>query len=321
MKKLNKIKLDYSDNLIAKPQFISDMHKIHSRLFEYADFIKSTDIKKIEISDDLVIMTSRESGIKMICDKDDQRVMPIEILNFNYYEKNELNLLLKLTKDGFSVFDIGSNFGWYSLNIARHFPNCKIYSFEPIPKTFNYMKANVKLNNFKNIDIYNFGFSNEEKEIIFYYYSAGSGNASLKNLSDRNKAEKIKCLVKKMDDFIDKSNVELNFIKCDVEGAELLVFQGGLKSIRKYKPIIFAEILRKWTKKFNYNPNEIIKLLSNIGYICFTLDNHKLIRINTINNNTTETNFFFLHFQKHEEEITKFSQNNFLNNYKSEKNI
>lgn len=307
MKKLNKIKLDYSDNLIAKPQFISHMHKIHSRLFEYANFIKSTDIKKIEISDDLVIMTSRENDIKMICDKDDQRVVPIEILNFNYYERNELNLILKLIKDGFSVFDIGSNFGWYSLNIAKHFSNCKIYPFEPIPKTFNYMKTNVKLNNFKNINIYNFGFSNEEEEIIFYYYSSGSGNASLKNLSEKKKTEKTKCLVRKMDDFINENNVKLNFIKCDVEGAELLVFQGGLKSIEKYKPIIFAEILRKWTKRFGYNSNEIIELLSDIGYICFTLNNQKLLKINTIDDETKETNFFFLHSEKHQKEIIKFS--------------
>ena len=32
------------------------------------------------------------------------------------------------------------------------------------------------------------------------------------------------------------------FIKCDVEGHELEVFQGGEETINKYKPVVFAEI-------------------------------------------------------------------------------
>lgn len=307
MKKLNEIKRDYHNDLITKAQFIAQMHEVHEGLFEYAEFIKGTDIKKIEIFDDLVIMTSRNANIKMICDKDDWRIAPIEILNFNYYEENDFSLVLKLIKNGFSVFDVGANFGWYSLNVARQFPDCQIYSFEPILKTFNYLAANVKLNDFKNINIYNFGFANEEKENTFYYYSAGSGNASLANLSDLNKAEEVKCSVKKMDDFIEGIKARVDFIKCDVEGAELLVFQGGLDSIKKYKPIIFTEILRKWSKKFNYRPNEIVRLLLGVGYDCFVSSGDRLKKIYAINDSTEETNFFFLHPEKHLKEIVRLS--------------
>lgn len=307
MNKLNKIKLDYQNGSITKAQFIQLMHEVHAGLFEYADFLKKTDIKKIEISDGLVIMTSRKADIKMICDKDDKRIAPIEILNFNNYEENDFKLVLKLIKNNFSVFDIGANFGWYSLNIAHYFPDCKVYSFEPILRTFNYLVDNIKLNNSKNIKLYNFGFSNEEKEIIFYYHPMESGNASLVNLSDSNKTEETKCLVKKMDDFIGEIDKRVDFIKCDVEGAELLVFQGAINSIEKYKPIIFTEILRKWSKKFNYQPQDIIDLLLKIGYYCFVSNGGRLKKIDIIDDNTQETNFFFLHSEKHSEEIINFS--------------
>jgi FkbM family methyltransferase len=201
------------------------------------------------------------------------------------------------------VFDVGANFGWYSLNMARKFPESMIYSFEPVLKTFNYLVDNVKLNDFKNIYIYNFGFSNEESEAVLYYYPTGSVNASLSNLTDLSEVEEKKCLVKKMDNFIAETKTRVDFIKCDVEGAELLVFQGGIDSIKEYKPIIFSEILRKWSKKFNYQPDDIIKLLSGVGYICFVSDGVKLRKINAIDDNTMETNFFFLHPEKHLDEI------------------
>lgn len=307
MKKITQVKSDYSNGLITKLQFIKQMHEIHEALFEYAELIKTTDIKKIEVTDDSVVMTSRESEIKMICDKDDQRIAPIEILNFGHYEGTDFNLVLKLIKNGFSVFDVGANFGWYSLNLSRRYPDCKFYSFEPIPKTFKYLESNVKLNDFKNINIYNFGLSNEEKNTNFYYYSSGSGNASLANLSDDDKVEEANCVIKRMDDFIAETKVALDFIKCDVEGAELLVFRGGIKSIEKFKPIIFTEILRKWSQKFNYRPNEIIELLASIGYNCFVASNEKLVKIESINDDTKETNFFFLHTDKHQDQITQLS--------------
>ena len=45
-----------------------------------------------------------------------------------------------------------------------------------------------------------------------------------------------------LDEFVKGKKTKVDFIKCDVEGAELLVFTGGIKSIEKYKPIIFAEM-------------------------------------------------------------------------------
>ena len=308
MKRLNEIKLSYKNGLITKAQYITQMHEVHQDLFGYSAYIKDTDIQKIEISDDLVIMTSRMDGIRMVCDKDDERIAPIEILNFNHYEENDFSMVLGLIKNGSSVFDIGANFGWYSLNVAKRFPDCKIYSFEPIPKTFGYLKANVDLNGFNNININNFGFADEEKEISFYYYPAGSGNASLANLSELSNQEEVRCSIKKLDDYMEKNAAAaIDFIKCDVEGAELLVFKGGLKSIEKYKPIIFTELLRKWAKKFNYHPNEVVELLQGMGYVCFVSSEGKLKKINAIDDLTVETNFFFLHADKHSDEIIKFT--------------
>jgi hypothetical protein len=76
-------------------------------------------------------------------------------------------------------------------------------------------------------------------------------------------------------------------------------------SLKKYhsgninKQLIFTEMLRKWSAKFNSHPNEIIDLLSGIGYRCFATRENHLIEIFSMDESTIETNFFFLHSEKH----------------------
>ncbi len=48
------------------------------------------------------------------------------------------------------------------------------------------------------------------------------------NLRERKDAERIKCNMVTLDHFIDYNKIKkIDFIKCDVEGGELFVFEGG----------------------------------------------------------------------------------------------
>ncbi len=293
----------YKSEKMNKQEYIQRMHDIHKILFEYSSFIKNKDIKKIEIEDSQVVITTRENEIKLLCDEFDHRIVPIEILNFDFYEKEEINLILKLIKENSVILDIGANIGWYSLKIAKNINNVRILAFEPIPKTFKYLKENMYLNQVSGIKALNYGFSDEEKNIVFYYYPEGSCNASAVNLSGRKDVDKITCKLTTLDKFTKNEDISIDFIKCDVEGSELFVFKGGIETIKRDKPIIFTELLRKWAAKFNYHPNEVISLLKENGYRCFTMKCGNLCEIDRIDENTVETNFLFLNDKKHSDLI------------------
>ncbi|MBT7557038.1 FkbM family methyltransferase [Candidatus Woesearchaeota archaeon] len=312
MNKINKTVELYKKKEIDKSDFIKNMYsKHHSKLYEYAEFLPKTDIEKITIENNRVITTSRKHGIKIECNSGDHRIAPIETLNFFDYEKDESDMIEKLIFFGDekkSFFDIGANIGWYSIMAAKSNRNILVNSFEPIPKTFASLKGNVKLNALPNISIHNFGFSDKEGEFDFYYYPEGSGNASSANVTGRSDIEVVKCKVKTLDEYVDENNIQIDFIKCDVEGAELLVFKGGINAIKKNKPIIFSEILRKWSSKFNYHSNDIIELFKSVGYGCYFVIKGRLKEITTITDETIETNFFFLHQKKHSDLIDKFTK-------------
>ncbi len=308
---LLEIKKIYEEGAISKKEYIDKMHERHSVFFEYADYLKrvNTGIQRIEISEGLVIITTNTNDIKMICDHRDKRIVPIEMLNFGPYEEDVYKIMGSLLAPDSVFFDIGANYGWYSLVFSKIFPAARIFAFEPIPTTFDYLEKNVVINNCRNITAINHGLSNESGKVSFYFHPELSANASITNVSDREDVQMIPCSIKKLDDFALENNIYPDFIKCDVEGAEFLVYQGGYETIKKYKPIIFSEMLRKWSAKFNYHPNQIIKFLKDLGYGCFILHHGQLKDFFAMDENTVETNFFFLHREKHSAQLRKMADN------------
>lgn len=304
---LNKTISQYKQGIIDKQTYIQTMYdEHHATLFDYAGYLAKTNIKKIEIENGQVIMTSRDHGIQIACMEKDFRIAPIETLNFLDYEKHESDMMENLISDGENFFDIGANIWWYSINIAALRRQSSIYCFEPIPKTYANLQQNIKLNSIDNISAHNFWFSDQTGEFTFYYYPEWSGNASSANVTGRTDLETVKCKVRTLDDFTAETKIRVDFIKCDVEGAEFFVFKGAINTIARDKPVIFSEILRKWSAKFNYNPNEIFDLFRAQGYEAFTVNGKYLSKFWSMDENTIETNFFFLNLEKHQDLVTRF---------------
>jgi len=308
LSQLDSLKQEFKEGKIERMDYINRMYNYHKILFAYSEFLKDTDIKKIEIMDNNVIMTSRKHEIKIICMKEDIRSMPLETLSLDNYEKNDTQMMYALIEDDFTMFDIGANIGWYSIGIAKHKKNVNIYSFEPILKVFENLKSNLKLNKLTNIKIFNHGFYNENKKLTFYYYPNESGYSSNIPFPGKEGFEEVQCELLILDEFVNKNEIsKINIIKCDVEGAELFVFQGGMKVIEQFKPIILSEISRINQSKFSYHPNNLIEFFKEKGYLCFVANEYGLEEIKEVNENTQETNAFFLHTKEHSIQIAKYS--------------
>ena len=307
---INKLKRSFTDKSILKNDFIDQMHKQHLVLNDFAEELKKTEVYKIEILSDEIIFHFNIGGsdkkAKFIVDIEDKRSTPLESFNFDSYEYYDSKMLFTLSRECKTIFDIGANLGWYSIFLALIDNKKRIFSFEPISETFNALKKNISINNVRSIKPFNLALSDEKKEIEMFYSPSLKGASSFKNLQEKaTQTEKIK--TNTLDNFIEIASIDsLDFIKCDVEGAELLVVKGGLKSIEKHKPILFLEILRKWAHKFGYHPNEIIEILKSLNYRCFKVKSTKLSEVIEISDSEEATNFFFLDNERHKDLIIKY---------------
>lgn len=300
----------YKEKKIEKYDYIDKMQSFNKTLFFFSERLKNTDINKIEIQDDLLLFTTRKDNIKLTFNGLDRRGAPFDILNFSYYEKEDEDMLFRQLEENSVILDIGANIGWYSLLFSKRLPQSKIYAFEPIQATYQYLLTNITLNQSTNIFPFNIGLSEKEGSLTYYYFPEGSVLASEKNLLDCPKAKATTCEVTTLDNFIFANKLnKLDFIKCDVEGAELSVLKGGLHTIKKFLPILFIELFERWALLFNYHPNDIIHLLNDIGYECFLANEDKLDACLVYKETEEERlNFFFLHSIKHRDLIHKSSQ-------------
>ena len=183
---LFELKAAYQSGKLAKQQYIDEMHRLHAALFEYAAYLRDTDIAEITIIAQEVVMTTKVAGVRLCCDPADKRTVPVEILNFGTYEQKELDMMGRLMGDDFTVWDVGANIGWYSINLAKAFPGSRILAFEPIPATYRQLQRNIELNQVRNVEALNFGFSNQAGTSTFCSYPECSGNASAVNLTTSN---------------------------------------------------------------------------------------------------------------------------------------
>lgn len=279
---------------------------------ELKEILNENIIEKIEFSAEGSYMTLNKEhfGIKMSFNADDYEDVPYSVMAGKDFEKEEMKIVKKVLSylpENAVCFDVSANIGWYTLHIKKEHPKMEVYSFEPSPITYERLCNNMLLNGLSKEKCVNAGFFTEDGEMEFYYDPNGSGASSLVNLRERESVRKIVVSMTAMDKWREINQVDgLEFIKCDVEGAELFVYQGGLETIKRYKPVIFSEMLRKWSAKFGYHPNDIIQLLADVGYKCFVIGADDTLKsFGLVDEETVETNYFFLHSEKHANMIQK----------------
>lgn len=171
------------------------------------------------------------------------------------------------------IVDVGANVGYYTLRLAHSVRNGKIVSIEADPQTCEILKTNCKLNNFENVEIYNYAITDKEGEITLYQSDTHSGSNSIfvKNSSKSRKQTSVKATT--LDDLLENKYDEINWIKIDVEGAELSVLKGAEKTLKKTKRIL-VEIHEHILRQNNEKPEEVIEILKNNDFKIKLLDNN-----------------------------------------------
>ncbi|NLV86644.1 MAG: FkbM family methyltransferase [Clostridiales bacterium] len=177
----------------------------------------------------------------------------------NFYELDMLKNIARHTENDAAIIDIGANIGNHSIYFGMFCKASKVISFEPQPFVFDVFSENIKLNNLDNkIFAFQLGIGSEQ------------GYANLQDVDPKNLGmtklsykPKGNVEIANLDDFLNK-NFEIDnvsVLKIDVEGMEIDVLKGAVKTILKYKPFIYAEA---GDQESYMKLNEF---LSSVGYI------------------------------------------------------
>jgi FkbM family methyltransferase len=185
-----------------------------------------------------------------------------------YFITKEIERYEKYYKIGHNdtVIDAGAFNGILSLVYAEKASHGKVFSFEPDKKNLKQLKENFRLNdNPKNIDLIKKGLWSKTGEIKFY--EAGSVASSSFYKAEKALERNIK--VTSLDDFMTENKIlAVDFIKMDVEGAELNILQGARKMLADLKPNLSIASYHLVDGKLTYKSLEYF--FEEINYPCKT---------------------------------------------------
>jgi len=297
----------YERGALEKHAYARRMSELHAVLAEYRELLVGTDIAAIRIDEHFVVLESRFGGVRFPSDPSDRGIPPMVALNFRSYERKDFEMLRRLVPRGATFVDVGANIGWYSLHVASADPTATVYAFEPVPSSFAWLRAGVALNELRNVHPVPMAVSDRTADIVLYVDEAIAGAASAAPAIDGAELQGVPCRATRLDDFARERGVLPDVIKLDIEGGELAALRGATRILATHRPVVFCEMLRKLAKPFGYHPNDIIALMQSHGYACFRAEGASLERFSSMDDATTETNFFFLHADGHRRGIDELA--------------
>jgi FkbM family methyltransferase len=204
------------------------------------------------------------------------------------FESEDIHYVLMLLPANPVVLDIGANFGIYSVLIASSSESSQVHSFEPVPHTVSLLRSNVDRNGVgARITINNVAVGSEPGNLLITTDRYAGNYLLVGNSYDGNVQE---VSVIRLDDYVAEKGLQrVDFIKCDVEGAELLVMKGASKVLTCMRPIVMLEIAEEWTRRFGYSTADLKAYMRDAGYECKRDGGGSEIRCSS----TAQTNNYF----------------------------
>lgn len=180
--------------------------------------------------------------------------------------------LPKLVGEGATAIDIGANLGYYSRYISQAIGESgRLYSVEPVAPILGVLRHNLR--HCPNVEILPYALGEEEREIVMcndtarYQGYFGTGQnfvGDAKAVEGEQVGERFPAQMRRGSELFSKLT-RLNFIKCDIEGYEVVVMNELRPLLERFRPTVLIETGGE-------NRPKIIALFRSLGYRGFTLE-------------------------------------------------
>ena len=194
-------------------------------------------LKKIGLDKVLLLLIDMpKQGYKFFC-----RINRDDFLFMTNHENEIMEYFIP--NEGDTVVDVGAHIGLYTLIAAKKVgPSGKVIAIEPDPENFKILKKNILLNLLMNVEALQCAvYSTKEKVKLFLPEIEGGRTIFNTVMQDRARTSTenfIEVEANTLDNILESINItEVNWIKIDVEGAELEVLKGAVNTLSSNKNI------------------------------------------------------------------------------------
>jgi FkbM family methyltransferase len=185
------------------------------------------------------------------------------VLYCGLYDYDEMNFLLRYLRAEDSFLDIGANIGVYTLLAASKIHSGSIYSFEVLPKNYERLKENLKLNKFEQVKTYEIAISNQTGTVALNLAEGDSMPFITHSATDKT----ITVPTDTLDNLLQNQPLaNLTLAKMDIEGAEILAFKGALSLLKQQRPHVWILEINDTVSNFGHQKQDLVDFLNSYGY-------------------------------------------------------
>lgn len=176
-------------------------------------------------------------------------------------------IAIQYIKKGDIALDVGAMIGYFTIIFSKLVgEDGKVFAFEPHPGNFDILKKNIEINHCKNVIPIQKALSNKNGRVRLHCYDSNKGKNIIFHFDDKYN-EFIPVETIRLDNYFEKYNGRINFIKIDAEGADMAVVQGMGDLIEINKDIkIVTEYWPLGLSRFGYKPENYLELLKGYGF-------------------------------------------------------
>ena len=180
------------------------------------------------------------------------------------YERAVTDVISSVVQIEDVCLDVGANFGWYTILLNQICRSGEVHAFEPMPGVFGELKRNWELaGEPANVRLNNVALGDEAKIIDIHQFANLPSGFSSFATAGKAVQETFSVPMTTLNSYLIENNVrDVDFMKIDIEGAELMFLKGATKLFeQKTPPVIMAEMALATTDGFGYLPNDLIEFL------------------------------------------------------------
>jgi FkbM family methyltransferase len=234
-----------------------------------------------------------------------RRVVEAVLEQIPYLEK-EMLVLRRLISPGDVCFDVGAAGGTYTWLLSRYSsPGGAVFSFEPRPRSARAIERFRRLAGMENVSVHQVGLAEQEKSVTVLIPTwRGLQFTTRAFVAPDDEAEvpegftdlrPLTIQLTTLDEFVASAGVErIDFLKADVEGAELSLLEGAQASIERWHPTVLLEIEDRHLGRYGQRATDVVEFMADRGYRMLTFSDGELRPATEVVEN--ENNYLFLPF-------------------------
>ena len=186
----------------------------------------------------------------------------------------ELELLKPLIEETDVCADVGAHAGSWLVPLARWVKRGHVYGFEALPYYADVLKLMIRLMRLRNVTVVGQAVTEHRGRAQLVWKDVQgrrlTGFTHVAGATEE-KGGVLEVESGSLDEYFAQERRRIRLIKVDVEGAEVGVFRGADAVLRRFRPLVYTELVNAYLERYGHTTADVFRIFKGLDYRTFRI--------------------------------------------------